>query len=241
MFPLTSVPFLVIFCLIFCVVQVLLDQLGTRWEYARKVALPINLAYAVASGLFSLYTLWILIMTILNDGMSFLWSPFPSNLPDSFTPLFYIYYLSKLWEIVDIILVSLMGFPIHLHFRVHHNTTPILGLILFYHRTTCGLIFMIANTFMHFWVYLYHGGIQNRLTFAVVRAMGHVQLLVGIIGCIFSMWVQLSNSSRVALLFTFNRLLVSEFIPLALYTAYFLLFRDEVRQTRTFDELMKSK
>lgn len=233
-FPLASSAFLIIFCLCFAILQVLLDQLGTRWENARKIALPLNIAYAMVSGLFSVYSVWM----VFDQGLL---SVRPSSLPEAFTSLFYIYYLSKLWEVIDIILVELMGHPIHLHFRVHHNTTPLLGLLLFQHRTYSGLIFMIANTFMHFWVYLYHGGVQNRTTFAMVRSMGHIQLLTGIVCSALAIWVELTSSASVSVLLAFNRLLLSEFIPLVLYSVYFVLFRIEVQETRTFDELMKSK
>jgi hypothetical protein len=233
-YPFTSVAFLVIFCLLFGIVQILLDQLGTRWEPAKKVASRLNICYAVASGLFCLYTLWV----VFDQGLL---SSQPAVLPDALTPLFYIYYMSKLWEVVDIVLVTLMGYPIHVHFRVHHNTTPLLGLILFHHRTYSGLVFMIANTCMHFWVYLYHGGVQNRTTFAFVRFLGHAQLLLGLVCGSWAMAAQLAQAPRVALLLTFNQLIVAEGIPLVLYAVYFALFRVEVTETQSFDELMKRK
>ncbi len=87
-----------------------------------------------------------------------------------------------MWEAVDIFLVGLQGFPKNLHLRVHHNTTPILAWALLKYPSVGGVIFMILNTFMHFFVYLYFGGLNSSFFFyATTRVMGHIQLIGGII------------------------------------------------------------
>jgi hypothetical protein len=43
--------------------------------------------------------------------------------------LFWVYYLSKFWEMQDVLLWMLLGNTPALHFSFHHNTTPILTLV----------------------------------------------------------------------------------------------------------------
>lgn len=43
--------------------------------------------------------------------------------------LFWVYYLSKFWEMQDILIWMLLGNTPALHFAFHHNTTPILAFV----------------------------------------------------------------------------------------------------------------
>jgi hypothetical protein len=137
---------------------------------------------------------------------------------DQFENILFIYYLSKIWEYVDIILVSLMGHPIHIHFRFHHNTTIILAYFIYIYKSSSGLTFLILNTWLHFFVYLYHSQLfTNDFLWYMCRIFGYIQLIVGII-C----------TTNVVFISERKNEILSEVIQLILYVMYFILFQIEI-------------
>ena len=163
---------------ILAALQLVLSKTGITWCEAASFSQWLNLIYAVCSGMFCITCCAVLYS---EEFWSVSGSPFwCAVLPAAMSPFFQIYYLSKIWEYIDIFLVMLMGYPINLHFRFHHNTTILLGWFIMWQRPASGLLFMILNTFQHFWVYLYFGNVRNGIVFGMTRIFGHVQLIAGI-------------------------------------------------------------
>ncbi|CAF3822190.1 unnamed protein product [Rotaria sp. Silwood1] len=115
----------------------------------------------------------------------------------SYMLLWYIFYLSKLWEFLDIYLVILNKTPVLMHFRWHHQTTPsvvLAGLIgnISYEWPT-----IVSNTLLHTFMYPHFAGIWN--AYPILLVLGAWQLIVGlsfsvyaiIVGCDGSFYAQL--------------------------------------------------
>jgi hypothetical protein len=112
--------------------------------------------------------------------------------------VFTIYYYSKLYEFLDIIFVSLMGFPLHPHFQFHHCTTLSFAWTFLFYRSAHGGTFLLANVFMHILLYLYlsqdrtaNNLLHNKVVFYMIRVWGHAQLLIGMVMA----WYSLEHSS----------------------------------------------
>lgn len=238
---LLSNEFFIYFHLIFFIIQFIIWKHNITWNYAKNVAVIINAIYSVLSGSFCVYTIY-LCYTTVN------WSEILQNgqityISTDFEWLLRIFYLSKFWETIDIILVSLMGYPIDWYFRVHHNTTPLLGYVLYRYHPMSGYVFMILNTFMHFWVYMYFAGCQHFVIFHIIRVVGHIQLVVSLLAClsglnyyIFVREAYTHHDSFYNYCADSKDPLLSEAVPALLYSIYFLLFRmqvlDEDRQKK---------
>lgn len=86
---------------------------------------------------------------------------------------------TQVYEYSDMVLVLLQGYPVHIHFRLHHWTS--LAWTFARTRASAGASFLLANAFMHAWVYLYHGGARWKPVFWVCRVWGHAQLAIGML------------------------------------------------------------
>lgn len=208
---------LLVFQVLFAVIQWCLDHYRLRWSGAAAVAKINNLLYAALSGAFCIWALWSLyslgILSIMH--LFLVIGPEDPYIHEGLESILHVYYLSKYWEALDLILVSLMGIPVNIHLRVHHNTTPLLAWVILREHPISGVVFMLCNTFMHFWIYLYFGGLQHRVVFLMVRIVGHLQLLVGMTCCVY-------------VLLHCEEARMSEAVQLALYAVYFMLFRNEI-------------
>lgn len=88
-----------------------------------------NLSYGIFSFLSLSLSLYILRVEIIPRNSSVLWYrlPYCANIHGYWVDVvLLVYFWSKLWEgVVDLTVVTLRGIPIHIHFRLHHYTTPI--------------------------------------------------------------------------------------------------------------------
>lgn len=217
-----NLSILLSFTVIFISAQYIIQIYKLRWTRASNIASPLNAVYGLLSGLFSLYGSYVfccddhIVMSLLAaDISSFLEAPIPPQM----SILLQIYFLSKIWESVDILLVALQGFPINLHFRVHHNTTPLLAWALLVYPTVGGVVFMLLNTTMHIFVYLYFGGLNNSFIFYMTRIFGHIQLIAGMILSGYSFYSSPVRDEAVV---------VGSCLPFLLYITYFILFQMEI-------------
>ena len=221
----TSVFFVLQFLACYGVVQWAIHHYGLKWAEASLISKWTNLLYGVASGVFCAATIEVCVhdkafMKMISSSEYSISTLLSLDLPANLQPYFKLYFYSKIWEAVDIVLVSLQGFPINLHFRVHHNTTPLLAWALMEHPSVAGVVFMILNTCMHFFVYLYFGGCNGSFFFAMTRLFGHLQLIWGmILSCCYALFSGRAFSKEI---------LVGSCLPFMLYCTYFILFQMEI-------------
>lgn len=221
---------LLIFTAAFAAVQCYIEHFSLKWAHAVIIGKFVNIIYGCCSGIFCC----VLIYTLLLDDTfletlksSSVLSALSIRVPVSLDIFFCIYYLSKMWESLDIILVSLQGFPINIHFRVHHNTTPLLAWALLTHKSVGGIVFMILNTLMHFFVYLYFGGCNGSFLFYATRIFGHVQLILGMLfaGGTAVLYFKTPKESIDEMS---QDVIIGSVLPFLLYAIYFILFQLEI-------------
>lgn len=215
---------LVLFSVCFAVLQWTLESVKLKWSFATTVSKWANLCYGIASGIFCTSVMFTLVTDVKWQEYMLALSIdkiLTADLPPMMSLFLTVYYYSKMWEAVDIVMVTLQGFPINLHFRVHHNTTPLLAWALLRYPSVSGVVFMILNTCMHFFVYLYFGGFNGSMMFFITRFFGHIQLLGGMLvsGCTI-----LAAEDRMS-----AEVIVGSLLPLVLYITYFALFQLEIR------------
>ena len=212
-YPFSSLSHVIIFEVAFILLQMWLRWTKAKLPIAPALAKINNCCYACLSGMFCMFAVYALARENFYTSIESLWC---AMIPESVTPLFYLYFLSRYWESLDIVLVSLMGYPLNAHFVFHHNTTLFLMWSYLQHPTASALTFMIMNTFMHFWLYLYFAGLRNAIVFKITRIMGHLQLLGGIFCSFMALWTCPYASST------------TEYVQIVLLGIYFLLFQLEI-------------
>ncbi len=145
------------------------------------------------------------------------WSICSSN--TNFEFLFKVYFLSKIWEYLDIFIVSLTGYPINLHFRIHHNTTLLLAYCFLQKKSFDAVLFMMSNLLMHFLLYLHIGGWTSwRIS---IRIVGHLQLIVGLVSTLIAIYARLGGEACSGDSW-------HDGLIILLYVVYFVLFRKEI-------------
>eukprot|EP00039_Didymoeca_costata_P029935 m.27117 g.27117 ORF g.27117 m.27117 type:complete len:256 (-) comp7864_c0_seq1:88-855(-) len=101
--------------------------------------------------------------------------------------LYYAFYLSKLWEFLDILFVAMQKAPVAWQFQWHHCTTFLAVFIGIKSQSSLDLLSMLTNTFHHIWMYLFF---SNRNTFKifvpVMLVTGTLQLLLGVLGLLYA-------------------------------------------------------
>jgi hypothetical protein len=222
---------LVLFTALFAPAQWFVSHYSLKWASASTVGRGLNLMYGTASGAFCVCLLLALAMdeefiaSLRSSGIST--AVFGISVPSSLNYFFQIYYFSKMWESTDIFMVALQGFSINLHFRVHHNTTPLLAWALLTQKSVGGIVFMALNTLMHFFVYLYFGGCSGSFMFYATRIIGHVQLLAGML---FAGGTAITSVKLAGAYDGIDQqqVLIGSILPLFLYIIYFGLFQLEI-------------
>ena len=101
---------------------------------------------------------------------------------DNISVAMFIFLLTKIVEMQDIIIWELLGNTCSLNFRVHHNTTLIVTFIALRANNSANLLCLASNTFMHFLLgfYLSQDMAKYKIWFWMVRSWGFVQLFVGL-------------------------------------------------------------
>ncbi|CAF1333127.1 unnamed protein product [Adineta steineri] len=197
--PLTSIQFLVFISIVHFIITCILEiYMSNRIKpvSVRRIQRYNNLLI----GLYSAITFVLINILAYRDGRFSSWNqlvchrPTPSGV---YALLWYIFYLSKLWEFIDVYLVILNKTPVLMHFRWHHQTTPsvvlagLLGDVSYEYPT------IISNTLLHTFMYPHFAGIWN--VHRVLVILGAWQLVVGlgfsvyslIVGCNGSLYAQI--------------------------------------------------
>lgn len=103
-------------------------------------------------GLFSAMTFVLINIFAYRDGRFSSWDRLVCHRPrptGSYAFLWYLFYLSKLWEFLDIYLVILNKTPVLSHFRWHHQTTPSVVLLGLRGNVAYEWPTIVSNTLMH--------------------------------------------------------------------------------------------
>lgn len=82
-----------------------------RYDNAQILAKYKDVIYGICSGIFCIWTVYTLIYCDYWNSIESLWC---NSIPPGVNGLLYIYFLSRFWEYIDIILVILMGFQVNL-------------------------------------------------------------------------------------------------------------------------------
>ena len=107
--------------------------------------------------------------------------------------LWYFFYLSKLWEFIDIYLVILNKTPVLGHFRWHHQTTPAVVLISLRNDLSIEWLTIASNSLLHTFLYPHFAGFWS--VPRVLFVLGSLQLVVGLALSSYSILYHCDGSS----------------------------------------------
>ena len=127
--------------------------------------------------------------------------------------LWYFFYLSKLWEFIDIYLVILNKTPVLGHFRWHHQTTPLVVFIGLRDDLPVEWPTIVSNSLLHTFLYPHFAGIWS--VPRVLFVLGSFQLIVGL------------SVSSYALLYHCDGSPAAKWFGLFIYSSYTIGFFNE--------------
>ena len=192
--PLTSIAFLLLASIAHLLVTTLLEQ----WMSQRRLQINVrriqrynNLLVGMFSG-----TIFVLMnVYAYREGRFSSWNRLLCHRPTprgTYAFLWYLFYLSKLWEFIDVYLVILNKTPVLGHFRWHHQTTP--SVVLLSLRGDIGYEWatIVSNTLLHTFMYPHFAGLWN--AGRIMFVLGAWQLLVGLGLSIYSLSVGCDGS-----------------------------------------------
>lgn len=182
-------------------------------------------SYAIASALAFVYAAAVLLPHLSQSSVYC--GCLPSS--DAVDGVLRWYFLSKLVEATDLVLVTLRGFPVSRHFQVHHYTTPLFAYVGWQSRSAHGATFCLLNLFMHAMVYTFHAGYQPALLLRALRLWQHVQLLGGTVLAVGACWQRAQGTPC-----TTDDAMgwLADALPPALYLTYYVLFQQELAEER---------
>ena len=209
-----------------------LRKSGIHWKPAEKIGSVFYFMYSILNT----FSLVYIIYKFINDDVFQSVNLYSiSSLSTSYLQtsewilIFKIYYLSKMYEYSDLILVHLTNkITIGNHFRLHHYTTlslsytfinPLNNKTIPFH---C-LIFLFNNVLMHSMVYLFHSNMipsikESNIFWYMTRIQGYNQLLSGFIFCF-------------TYNFIYDKFNVIYLWTLFCYSLYFTLFQIEIYES----------
>jgi hypothetical protein len=139
---------------------------------------------------------------------------------------FKVYYLSKIYEFLDVVLVTLShnSYAVSPHFRFHHITTLSVAWASFYHVPVEAKILIylpiLTNVLHHFFMYLYFGGVQQFRKLMPIT--GTVQLVTGLV-CITAMLIEKRG---------FSETVYAETYILTMYITYMLCWLNDLKNSK---------
>ena len=151
-------------------------------------------------GLFSAMTFVLINVFAYRDGRFLSWDRLVCHRArptGSYAFLWYLFYLSKLWEFIDVYLVIFNKTPVLPHFRWHHQTTPSVVLLSLRGDVAYEWPTVLSNTLLHTFMYPHFAGLWN--AGRLLLFLGAFQLLMGLgfsfhsllVGCDGSLYAQL--------------------------------------------------
>jgi hypothetical protein len=248
--PATSGTFVVVITIIFFLLSWIVPALvkwlrpdGKGFKWARPLAKINNMAFGVFSALLFVMALMGARFEPLPALNTLIWPcydgtphmlPSSSSLPstDVLSMVFYAFYLSKIYEFLDIILVSCMGSSISTYFRVHHCTTLAIGYASLMGNMGSQLPVLLLNTLHHSLMYPLIAGVRVFAPFMPIT--GSAQLIIGVGVCLRALASRWPSESDDEPDIPCGSSLWAELFCLFMYTIYLALwYIEEVRPATT--------
>jgi len=178
--PLTSFSFMVAATVVFVVTHAYIEYFRITFKGADMLCIYHNRWYGVLNWLWTgclFYFYW-------TDYTSPSFDTMVCHPRKGLKFAFYLYYLSKLWEFLDVYLVLLKGGfeNMHPHFRFHHSTTLSATWCALY-SNTYNFPVMTTNIVLHAIMYLRFGNIPivpESVFRLIFRFLGTLQLVLGL-------------------------------------------------------------
>ncbi|CAF3528428.1 unnamed protein product [Rotaria socialis] len=197
--PLTSLRFLIFIFIFHFIITCALEIIMTRRAKpidVRRIQRYNNLLI----GIYSAVTFALANILAYRDSRFDSWDRLVCHRPTpkgAYALLWYIFYLSKLWEFLDIYLVILNKTPVLMHFRWHHQTTPSVVLAGLLGDVSYEWPTLVCNSLLHTFMYPHFAGVWN--VHRILLVLGASQLLAGlgfsiyalIVGCGGSFYAQI--------------------------------------------------
>ena len=197
--PFTTLRFVICISLIHFLVTYILEK------FMNSRSAPINVRRIqrynnLLTGGFSVTVFVCVNLLAYRDGRFTSWDRLVCHRPTptgAYALLWYIFYLSKMWEFLDIYFVILNKTPVLGHFRWHHQTTPSVVLSGLLGNVSYEWPMIVSNTLMHTFLYPHVAGVWR--VYPILVVLGAWQLIVGlgfsiyglIAGCDGSLYAQL--------------------------------------------------
>jgi hypothetical protein len=178
--PFTSLEFLFFISIAHFIVTYVLESFmanRTKPINVRRIQCYNNLLI----GVFSAMVFVLANILAYRDGRFISWNRLVCHRPTptgAYALLWYIFYLSKLWEFVDIYLVILNKTPVLMHFRWHHQTTPSVVLAGLLGDVSNEWPMIVSNVLLHTFMYPHFAGLWN--AGPILLVLGAWQLIVGL-------------------------------------------------------------
>jgi hypothetical protein len=197
--PLTTLEFLVFISIVHFIVTCTLEFFmvnRTKPINVRRIQCYNNLL----TGIFSAVIFVLANILAYRDGRFASWDRLVCHRPTptgAYALLWYIFYLSKLWEFLDVYFVILNKTPVLMHFRWHHQTTPSVVLAGLLGDVSYEWPMIVSNTLLHTFMYPHFAGLWN--VYPILLVLGAWQLIIGLgvsvyafaAGCSGSFYAQL--------------------------------------------------
>jgi hypothetical protein len=178
--PLTSLKFLIFISISHFVVTCSLEIFMANRKKpidVRRIQRYDNLLI----GIFSVTTFVLATILAYRDGRFVSWDRLVCHRPTptgAYALLWYIFYLSKLWEFMDVYFVILNKTPVLMHFRWHHQTTPSVVLAGLLGDISYEWPMIVSNTLLHTFMYPHFAGLWN--AYPILLVLGAWQLIAGL-------------------------------------------------------------
>lgn len=178
--PLTSWKFIISISLIHWIISYVLEKLMNRRSEPINVR-RIQRYNNLFTGMFSAIIFVCVHVLAYRDGRFTSWDRLVCHRPTprgAYALLWYIFYLSKIWEFWDIYFVILNKTPVLGHFRWHHQTTPSVVFAGLLGDVSYEWPMIVSNTLMHTFLYPHLAGIWR--VYPILVVLGAWQLIVGL-------------------------------------------------------------
>eukprot|EP00808_Paulinella_micropora_P013674 g44808.t1 len=126
----------------------------------------------------------------LTKGQAFagLWC---GSAPPLFHSLFALFYLTKLWEAMDVLWLNLAGAPVFANVKFRRGTAPLLAWCFLARTSSHGLLCIWLNLVSQPLLYAYMSGLRYPALLATYRALSHVELFASFAAAVLSFAGQL--------------------------------------------------
>jgi len=181
-YPLSSTEFMIFFAIAYNIVCFGFEAFMKNRPKLNvdSIAKMHNLFMSIFSGVMTILVL----LQSWRDGRFSSHDSFHCHPPRSefYAHLFYLFYLSKLLEIVDtFLLIASKKRVIWLH-RLHHTSTPSVVVIVFHGSVGHDLLPFVENLIVHFFMYLYFYNPKKFYSFKILMTLSQIFQFIHVLG-----------------------------------------------------------